>query len=159
MTTSIWLLAIVLIGIGLAGLVVPVLPGPILLFAGLVAAAWAEDFVHVGNGTLAVLGVMALLAYLADFLAGSLGARRYGASPRAVVGAALGAIVGIFFGLVGVVIGPFLGAVAGELLNQRSLNAAGRAGIGATVGLVLGVAAKLALGIAMVGVFLLMRFI
>ena len=54
-------------------------------------------------------------------------------------------------------IGPFLGAVAGELLNQRSLNAAGRAGIGATVGLVLGVAAKLALGIAMVGVFLFMR--
>jgi len=76
MTTSIWLLAVVLIGIGLAGLVVPVLPGPILLFAGLVVAAWAEDFVYVGNGTLAVLGVMARAAYLADFLAGSLGARR-----------------------------------------------------------------------------------
>jgi len=158
-TILIWLLAATLILVGVAGLVLPALPGPVLLFGGLLAAAWAEEFLFVGTGTLIVLAIMAVLAHLVDFVAGALGARRYGASGRAVAGAAIGACVGIFFGLPGVLLGPFAGAMAGELLNQRGLGAAGRAGIGATLGLALGTAAKLALGITMVGVFLLMRFL
>jgi hypothetical protein len=137
--------------------VLPALPGPPLLFAGLLAAAWAEDFVHVGTGTLVALGAMAALAYVVDFIAGAFGARRYGASGRAMIGAALGAVVGIFFGLVGVLLGPFIGAVIGELSAQNNLHAASRAGVGATIGLLLGTAAKLALGFAMIGVFLVMR--
>ena len=129
------------------------------MFAGLFVAAWAEDFVYVGAGTLTALGVMALFAYLVDFIAGAFGAKRFGASGRSVAGAAIGAVVGIFFGLVGVLLGPFIGAVIGELSTQRDLNAASRAGVGATLGLVLGAAAKLALGVAMLGVFLVMRFV
>lgn len=161
MTTTIliWLLAIVFIVVGLAGLVLPALPGPPLLFAGLLVAAWAEDFVYVGAGTLTAIGIMALFAYLVDFIAGAFGAKRYGASGRAVIGATIGAVVGIFFGLVGVLLGPFVGAVIGELSTQRDLQAASRAGVGATVGLVIGAAAKIALGVAMVGVFLVVRFV
>jgi uncharacterized protein len=154
-----WLLAILLIAGGLIGLVLPALPGPVLLFAGFVAGAWAEDFAHIGAGTLTALGIMAALAYVVDFVAGAFGASRYGASGRAAVGAAIGAVVGIFFGLVGVLIGPFIGAVLGEISAQKDLRAAGRAGFGATVGMVLGVAAKLALGFAMLGVFVVMRFV
>lgn len=161
MTTTIliWLLAIVFIVVGLAGLVLPALPGPPLLFAGLLVAAWAEDFVYVGAGTLTAIGIMALFAYLVDFIAGAFGAKRYGASGRAVIGATIGAVVGIFFGLVGVLLGPFVGAVIGELSTRRDLQAASRAGVGATVGLVIGAAAKIALGVAMVGVFLVVRFV
>ncbi len=161
MTTTIliWLLAIVFIVVGLAGLVLPALPGPPLLFAGLLVAAWAEDFVYVGAGTLTAIGIMALFAYLVDFIAGAFGAKRYGASGRAVIGATIGAVVGIFFGLVGVLLGPFVGAVIGELSTQRDLQAASRAGVGATLGLVIGAAAKIALGVAMVGVFLVVRFV
>ena len=158
-TILIWLLAATLILAGVAGLVLPALPGPLLLFAGLVAAAWAEDFVYVGAWTLAALGVMTLLALLLDFVAGALGARRYGASGRAVFGAACGACIGIFFGLPGVLLGPFVGAMAGELSHRRGLEAAGRAGFGATLGLVIGTAAKLALGFAMLGVFIVIRLI
>ena len=158
-TILIWLLAGMLILTGIAGLVLPALPGPVLLFAGLLAAAWAEDFAYVGEWTLAALALMTLLAHLVDFVAGAFGARRYGASGRAVTGAVCGAVVGIFFGLPGVLLGPFVGAMAGELLNQRGLEAAGRAGFGATLGLVLGTAAKLALGFTMLGVFLVMRFL
>jgi uncharacterized protein len=154
----IWTLAVVLVIAGFAGLVLPALPGPPLLFAGLLAAAWAEDFANVGPGTLTVLGVLAVLAVLADFAAGALGAKRYGASPRAVAGAAIGAIVGIFFGIPGIVLGPLLGALLGELTARADLEAASRAGIGATVGLLLGTAAKLALGFAMIGLFLIVRF-
>ncbi|QIT55754.1 DUF456 domain-containing protein [Aquisalimonas sp. 2447] len=158
MTVLLWLLAILLIGAGLVGLVLPPLPGPLLLFAGLWVAAWAEGFAHVGMFTLVVLGVMAALASLADFIAGAFGARRYGASARSITGAALGALVGLFFGLPGLLLGPFIGALVGELSTRSGLPAAARAGWGATVGLAIGVAAKLAFGIAMVGLFLLVRF-
>jgi len=157
-TIILWTLAVILITAGLLGLVLPALPGPPLLFAGLLAAAWAEKFVYAGTGTLTAIGVMALLAYLVDFAASAFGARRYGASGRAVIGAALGAVVGIFFGIPGVLLGPFVGAVLGELSLRRDLNAASRAGVGATLGLVLGAAAKLALGLAMIGTYALMRF-
>lgn len=158
-TLIIWLGALLLIALGLAGLVFPALPGPLLLFAGLWMAAWAEGFAFVGLYTLIALGGMAALAFLADFVAGAFGARRSGASSRSVTGATLGAIVGIFFGLPGLLLGPFIGAVIGELSQQWDLVAAGRAGWGATIGLALGIAAKLALGIAMVGLFLGVRFL
>ena len=153
-----WVLATLLVLAGLAGLFVPVLPGAVLIFGGLAVAAWAEDFAFVGWKTLTALAVLALLTYPADFLAGAFGARRYGASPRAVTGAVVGAVVGIFFGLVGVLLGPFIGAVIGEFSTQRHLGRAGRAGFGATLGLVIGVAAKLALALAMLGVFAVVRF-
>jgi len=153
-----WIVAIPLVVLGIVGLVVPAMPGAPLLFAGLVAAAWAENFAFVGWGTLAVLGVLALLTYVVDFAATAFGAKRFGASKRAIMGAVIGSIIGLFFGLPGVVIGPFAGAVIGELSARRGLEAATRAGIGATIGLALGAAAKLALAFSMVGVFAIVRF-
>ena len=158
MTVLLWILGAVLIIIGIAGLFLPVIPGAVVLFAGLAVAAWADDFAYVGWKTLTALGVLALLTYPADFLASAFGAKRYGASPRAVTGAVAGAVVGLFFGLPGVLLGPFLGAVVGELSTQLHLGRAGRAGIGATLGLVLGTAAKLAIAFTMLGVFAVVRF-
>jgi uncharacterized protein YqgC (DUF456 family) len=152
-----WLLAGALVVAGLAGLVLPALPGAPLLFAGLLLAAWAEDFAHVGPWWLALLAVLALASYAIDWLAAAWGVRRYGASGRAATGAALGLLVGVFLGPAGIVAGPFIGAVAGELLARRGLGQAGRAGLGATLGLVFGAALKLALGFTMLGVFLLAR--
>ena len=158
-TALTWILAALLVVAGIVGLILPALPGPLLLFAGLWVAAWAEGFVFVGATTLIALAVMAALASLADFIAGAFGARRYGASPRSVAGAALGALIGLFFGLPGLLLGPFLGALLGELSARRDLAAAGRAGWGATIGLVLGTAAKVALGIAMLALFLTVRLL
>jgi len=145
--------------VGVLGLALPALPGAPLLFIGLVCIAWAEDFVFVGMGTLAVLAVLAVSTYAVDLAAGAFGVRRFGASSRAMLGAVLGAVIGLFFGFIGIVIGPFIGAGIGELSTGRDLRAAGLAGVGATVGLVLGVAAKLALAFAMIGIFILMRFL
>lgn len=148
-----WLLATVLVLAGLLGLLLPVLPGPPLLFAGLLAAAWAEDFAYIGAPTLTLLAVLALLTYVVDFAATALGAKRFGASKRAAIGAALGALVGLAFGIPGVLLGPFIGAVIGELTAQRGLGDAGRAGLGATIGLVLGAAGKLVIALSMLGLF------
>lgn len=155
----IWGLVGLLVVAGLVGAVLPLLPGPLLLFLGLLTAAWAEQFRYVGTRTLIVLGLLAAAAHAIDFIAGSVGAKRYGASPAAVVGAALGALVGLFFGLPGVLLGPFVGAVLGELASRGDIDAAGRAGVGATIGLILGTAAKLALGFAMIGIFVIVRLL
>ena len=152
-----WAVAALLVAAGLAGLVLPALPGAPLLFAGFFVAAWAEDFQYVGKGTLALLAVLALATYPADLLATAFGAKRFGASRRAAVGAVLGALIGLFFGLPGILLGPFVGAVAVELASQRSVEDAARSGIGATIGLVIGVAAKMALGFSMIGVFVFAR--
>jgi len=156
---ALWVLALLLVAAGIAGLLLPALPGAPLLFLGLVCAAWAEDFAYVGVGWLALLGGLAALTYPVDLAAGAVGARRFGASGRAVIGAALGALVGLFFGLPGLLLGPFVGAVVAELLwERRNLRQAGRSGLGATLGLALGVATKLALAFAMLGIFALVRF-
>jgi uncharacterized protein YqgC (DUF456 family) len=155
-----WLgVAGLLVVAGLAGLLLPLLPGAPLLFAGLVLAAWAEDFAHVGPWLLALLGALALLTYVVDLVAGAWGVRRFGASGRAATGAAAGMFVGLFLGPVGIVAGPFIGAVAGELSARRGLGRAGRAGLGATLGLAIGAAAKLALGFTMLGTYLLARLL
>jgi uncharacterized protein YqgC (DUF456 family) len=143
---------------GFGGLVLPAVPGAPLLFLGLVLIAWAEDFAYVGPVTLGVLAALALLTYAIDVVAGLLGAKRFGASPRAMVGAGVGAVVGIFFGLPGVVLGPLVGAFVGQLTTVPDLVAAGRAGVGAALGLVLGAALKIAVAFTMVGIFALARF-
>jgi uncharacterized protein YqgC (DUF456 family) len=153
-----WLLAIVLIAAGLAGVVFPVIPGAPLLFVGLLIAAWAEDFHYVGFWTLVTLGILAALTYGVDLWATIFGAKKFGASKRAVIGAVIGSMAGIFLGIPGVLFGPFIGAVIGELLSRQDLHAATRAGVGATIGLVLGAALKLALALAMIGVFVVARF-
>lgn len=154
-----WILALVLVLIGFAGLVLPALPGIPLVYAGLFLAAWAEDFAFVGWVTLLIMGLLALLSYGIDFAATAMGAKKFGASTRALWGAALGTVVGIFFGLLGILIGPFAGALIAELTHKNDMQAATRAGIGATLGLLFGAVLKIALAFTMVGAFVMARLI
>jgi len=153
MVFLLWLLAGVLVVIGLAGVVLPALPGTILIFGGLLLAAWADHFTRVGGLTLAVIGVIGAASYGVDFVAAALGAGRLGASPRAMIGAGLGTIAGLFFGLPGIILGPFVGAVAGELTVHRDLARAGRAGVAAWIGFVIGMAVKVGLAFLMLAIF------
>ncbi|MBN8885499.1 MAG: DUF456 family protein [Rudaea sp.] len=150
-----FVLSAVLILAGLAGTIVPALPGVPLVFAGMLLAAWADHFEHVGTVTLIVLGVLCLLAIAIDFVAGLLGAKRVGASAWAIWGAMIGTVVGLFFNLPGLVFGPFLGAVVGELLVGSHLGRATHVGIGTWLGLLFGTLAKIALCFAMLGIFAL----
>ncbi|MGE5216903.1 MAG: DUF456 domain-containing protein [Chloroflexota bacterium] len=152
-----WVVSMLLVFAGLVGLVFPAMPGAPLIFAGLLLAAWAEGFKYVGIGTIVIIAVLALLTIGVDFWAAMFGAKKFGASKRAVIGALLGTVAGLFLGFPGVVFGPFIGAVIGELLAQKNLRQASRAGIGATLGIVLGAALKLALAFAMVGIFFVAR--
>jgi uncharacterized protein YqgC (DUF456 family) len=146
-------LAAVLVILGVLGTVLPVLPGVLLVFGGLFLAAWAQDFARVGLVGLCIIGAMAALAFAADFVASLLGARRVGASPKALIGAALGGFVGVFFGLPGILLGPFIGAVAGELIARGGWAQATKVGVGTWLGLVFAAVAKLVLAFLMIGTF------
>jgi uncharacterized protein YqgC (DUF456 family) len=149
-----WVLAALLVIAGLAGTIVPALPGVPLIFGGLFIGAWIGNFEDVGWASLGILAVLALLAWIVDFLAGAAGARYLGAGPRAFWGATIGAIVGIFFGFAGMLLGPFIGAVLGEFSGGSDVVQSGRAGVGAWIGVVLATAAKLAIAFLMIGIFL-----
>jgi len=149
-----WLLAALLVLAGLAGTVVPALPGVPLVLAGLLVGAWIGDFQAVGWTTLGVFLLLTILAQLLDFLASAFGAQYAGAGARAFWGATIGALVGIFFGIPGLILGPFVGAVLGEISAGSSLRQSGRAGIGAWLGMVFATAIKLAIAFLMIGIFL-----
>jgi len=154
-----WLLAALIVIGGLAGTIFPALPGVPMVFAGLFLAAWATGFEPVGFTTLTILGALAVLAWLIDFLAAAMGAKRLGATQRAFWGALFGAVVGMFFGIPGILLGPFVGAVVAEISGGREHQDAVRAGYGAWIGVVLGTAAKLAIAFLMVGIFVLRQWL
>lgn len=148
-----WLVAVVLVAVGAAGVVLPALPGAPLVFAGLLVAAWIEDFQKVGPFTLVLLGLLTVATVVVDFAASALGAKRVRASNWAIAGAMLGALAGLFLGVFGLIFGPFLGAVLGEYIARRDLRQAGKVGLGTWIGLLVGTAAKLALVFVMLAVF------
>ena len=149
------LLAALLVLLGLAGTILPILPGILLVFAGLFLAAWAEDFHKVGTVGLSIIGGLAVVSIAVDLIASLLGDKRVGASPLALAGAALGSIVGLFLGIPGIILGPFIGAVAGEYIARGRLAQAGKVGLGTWVGLLLAAVAKVAIAFLMIGTFAL----
>jgi uncharacterized protein YqgC (DUF456 family) len=153
MTIVFWTLAVLLILVGLVGIVMPALPGHVLIFLGLLLAAWADGFTKVGIPALVVIGVIGAASYGVDFAAAALGAKRLGASKQAMVGAGLGTLLGLFLGLPGLVIGPFVGAVLGELSTNRDWKRAGKAGLAAWIGFAVGTAVKVGIAFAMIGIF------
>lgn len=153
--TLFYLLAVALVLIGLVGTVLPALPGLPLVFAGMLLAAWAGDFQQIGIPMLVLLGLMTLLSLMIDFWATAHGAKRVGASRKAIVGAVLGTFAGLLFMPIGLFVGPLVGALTGELLHGRELQQAAKVGFGTWLGIVLAVVLKLALAFAMLGLFAL----
>lgn len=149
----IWVLSIALIVLGLAGTVLPLLPGTLLVWGGIVLGAWIDDFARVGITSVVVVSVLALLAWALDYVAGLMGAQKVGASKQALLGAAVGTVVGLFMGLVGVLFMPLVGAAIGEYLARKDQNRAVKVGVATWVGIMVGLIAKVVLAFVMVGIF------
>lgn len=159
MTTALWIAAVLLVVIGIAGTVLPALPGTLFVFAGLLLGAWIDAFSRVSLVTIVLLGGLTLLSFAVDLGAAALGAKRVGASRHAIIGAAAGTLLGLPFGIIGIVFGPFVGAVAGEWIARRDTVNAGRVGIATWLGFLIGTALKIVLAFVMVGLFALAYFL
>lgn len=154
MQTTLWILCILLILVGIAGTILPALPGTILVLAGIVLGAWIDDFSRVSGTTVAVVAVLAVIAWAIEYLAGALGARKVGASREAVIGALIGTVVGIFTGLWGLIFMPLLGAFIGQYWVDRDLIRARDVGLATWLGMAIGTVAKIALTFLMIGIFI-----
>jgi uncharacterized protein YqgC (DUF456 family) len=152
--TLLWILSAALIVAGVAGTVLPALPGTLLVLSGIVLGAWIDGFSRVGWGVLSAVGVLALLAWVLDYVAGLLGARKAGASRQAFVGAALGTLAGLFMGLVGVLFMPLVGAAIGEFVARRDHERAVKVGLATWLGIMAGLVSKVVIAFIMIGVFI-----
>lgn len=157
-----WLGVATLIVVGIAGTVLPALPGTVLVLAGIVWGAWLDDFVRVPVWVVVLCAVLAALAWATDYVAALMGAQRVRASGWALAGAAAGTVAGIFTGFVGLLFMPLLGAMAGEwwaLRHQPGATVAANGqraltvGVATWLGMMIGTAVKLALVFVMVGAF------
>ena len=155
MTVMLWILAILAMVGGVIGTILPAIPGATLVFAGIALAAWADAFTRIPVWVVVVAGVLAALTWIIDIGSAALGAKRVGASPWAVIGAAVGTVAGIFTGLVGLVFMPLAGAAIGEFLARRDLIRAGKVGVATWIGLLVGTVLKVAIVFAMLGLFVL----
>lgn len=154
MNTILWIIAVLLILAGLAGAVLPALPGVPLIFAGMLLAAWINNFQIISVFTIIVMAILMAVAVIIDYVATVFSARKAGASKSGIIGAAIGTIAGIFSGLWGLLFMPFVGAIIGELLAHRDLFRAGKIGAATWFGLIIAVVVKLAVAFTMIGVFI-----
>lgn len=154
MDTALWILVAVMIVVGVAGTVLPAVPGVILVLAGIILGAWIGDFNQVSGTTVVIVSLLAIAAWLIEYAAGVLGAQKAGASKEAIFGALIGTVLGIFSGLWGLLFLPLLGAVAGQYLVDRDLIRARNVGIATWLGMAIGALAKIALTFLMIGIFI-----
>lgn len=148
-----WIAVILLFIVGLAGIVLPVLPGIMLIFAGTLLFALVDGFQSISGGLILFFAILSLLVTGLEYAAGLIGAKRYEASRWGLIGAVLGLIVGLFFGPLGLILGPLAGAIALELIAGRTGKEALRAGWGTFVGFLGGVIIKLAAAFTIIGLF------
>jgi len=163
-TILLYILAVIFIIVGLVGTVFPALPGMPLMFAGMLLAAWAGHFQTISLTVVFILAALTVIALIADFVAGALGAKRVGASKLAIIGATIGTVAGLFTAPLGLIIGPFAGAAIGEYLHQQNENKfdtrenqlaqATKVGIHTWIGMIIGIGVKVALAFVMLGIFI-----
>ncbi len=153
MDTFLYVIAAAFIVGGLLAAIVPALPGIPLIFAGIWLIASVDHYLHLGLWWLLAIALIGAIGLTLDLLAGALGAKRAGASRRAVLGALAGTGVGLFFGLPGLLLGPFIGAVLGELSAGSSILRSTHAGVGTWIGLIFGTIVKMVTSMTMVVLF------
>ena len=146
MDITLAILGMILVLIGLAGSILPIIPGPPISWAGFFLLRWT-DYVNSGaegyENALWILLFFVVLVTILDYAVPILGTKKYGGSKRGVWGATIGVVVGLFFGPPGVIIGPFLGAYIGEITTGKKDRQALRAAWGSFVGFLMGVGLKL----------------
>jgi hypothetical protein len=148
-------LALLVMCVGVAGSVLPGLPGTPLVLAAAIGHKLYFGAYGVSWVVMTILAVLTGLSVAVDYLASIYGAKRLGATWRGAVGAVVGGLIGLFFAFPGIIIGPFLGALAFEMAGGRNWQESSRAGLGAVLGLLAGALGKLACCLAMMGLFVM----
>ncbi len=152
----IWIVTSLLLLVGLVGTVLPMLPGPVLILVAAIFHVLAIKDPGTGWVGLVVLAILVVLAHVVEFFSSAVGAKYFGSTKWGIWGAITGGIVGLFFSIPGLILGPLVGALVFELaFARKQIRPAAKSTWGTLVGTTAGLILKTAIGIAMVGWFLL----
>lgn len=147
------ILGIIFMIIGIIGCLVPVLPGPPLSFLGLIFLHLTR-FGQFTTPTLIILGTIAVLVTVLDYIVPVWGTKKFGGSKYGTKGATIGLIVGVFLGPLGIILGPLIGAFVGEIIFKDDMSYAFKAGFGSLLSFLTGIGLKLAASFAMTFYFI-----
>ena len=152
---GVWALTTILMVLGVLGAILPMLPGPLLIFIGAVTHTLLRPESGISWWSIGILFVLTIIAYVLDFTSGAMGTRKFGGSKWGVAGVIIGGIIGMFFSLPGLIIGPLLGGFAFEMIFARKeFHPAVKSTWGTVIGTGVGLALRLAVSIVMVIIFL-----
>lgn len=152
---AIVIVTLIIFIIGVAGIVLPVIPGLPIVWAGVLFYGIVTDFAEITPTIVIITGVLAAAGVLLEFVANALGAKIYGASWWGVTGAILGGLVGlILLNIPGIFIGSFAGAFIGEYLKNKKIHSAAKAGVGTIIGIIFGTVTKVIILFFMLGIFI-----
>lgn len=147
-----WVAAVLLMGVGILGTVIPMIPGLPMIFAGAWLAAFIDHYDKINVWVVVLLGVLMLIGLAIDWIAQTMGAKKAGATKLGIVGSLIGTFVGIFTGLWGLIFMPLLGAAIGEFIDHQDMLRSGKVGFATWLGMIIGTVVKLALAFTMIGV-------
>ena len=149
-----WSLTCVLLLAGLLGTILPLLPGPVLIFVAGVLHTFLRPESAMSWWGIGFMAVLLALSFIVDFVSGALGTKHFGGSKWGIWGVIIGGLVGLFFGLPGLIIGPVVGGfVAERYIAKKEFHPAAKATWGTVVGTTLGMVARVGLSVAMIAVF------
>ncbi len=140
--------------IGLAGTIIPGLPGIGLIFAGILIYAITTSFTTVTGTHLLIFALVSGLALAASYAGSMMGAKAGGGGAPSTIGTMVGALIGLAFGPLGIFLGAFVGALAGSLYEGRSSAVATKVALYSVVGIIGGTIVQLLLGLSMIGAFI-----
>jgi len=158
--TFIQILAYVGMAVGIIGAVVPIIPGPLLIWISILVWAWSDGFHAIGWPTLALLAMLVLLAELSDVALAAMGAKKGGASWISMVVAGIVAIIGLFFfNFIGALLGAFWGLFAWEAYRQKwQWRKAWRASGHFIIGYLIAIVGKIIFAVLMIIIFVWQAF-
>ncbi|TET82435.1 MAG: DUF456 domain-containing protein [Desulfobacteraceae bacterium] len=146
MTIALIIIGLLIALVGLAGCIVPLIPGPPLSFLALIIISYAKNWEPFSATFLIIMAVFTLAVTISDYVVPVRGAKKYGASKLGVWGSIIGMLVGLlFFPPWGMLLGAIVGALSGELLAGKKSKKVLRAGWGVFIGNMVAMGLKLAL--------------
>ncbi len=152
--TTIFAISLLIMLVGLAGIILPIIPSTPLIWSGVFLYAICDKFNSISWSLLLIFGILTIVSIVLDYFGGVIGAKKYGATRWGLVGSVIGGIAGFFMGgIIGLIFGPFFGAVLFELAFGKDLKGSFKSGVGTLVGFLGGAIAKLAIGVIIIGIF------
>lgn len=148
------LIALLLMILGIIGSFLPVLPGPLTSWAGLLVLHFTEG-VQLSQTFLISTLLIAIFIYVLDYIIPAIGTKRFGGSKAGMIGTTLGLIIGILSPIpFGIIIGPFVGALIGEMIHRNDIEKALKAAFGSFLGFIASTFLKFIVAIIFLGFFI-----